>query len=389
MVDASKIKSLKQKSKKTIGETMKFKRAMLIVLIAILTVASGFLLYNIYKDMQLQKIKEYELQKKLLEDKKANAKNTINELFKDYPNDKEKLLYISKINSATSSEEIDKILDSAHEYIKLKTYKEEVINSIKNTYGDYYIQSLNAQNAVLKIESAESIDEINSIINSLDIESDLRNTIVKNIERTLSSGDKYYYLKSEKKFVTRDYILRYIKTANINELKDLKIERVAELSAVSVVLSPEQMPEFPKSGNIINIYNKNNGTLITSAIVDSAYLIIKDVKYSESKNVESSVSRYGNEIDKSATSNIDYSLNNLPGVLHATVIGRLDYNDIVNMFGDYGFRLYKLEKETQILDNSIKYLVVIRAPEDSVENLAKEKTENLFISVVKYGGNYE
>ncbi|XRO74845.1 DUF515 domain-containing protein [Methanocaldococcus sp. 28A] len=393
MVDISKIRTLKEKSK---GRRPKSNLKTIIIIIVTISAVALLILTvpSIIETFKQEKI----LAMQNFEKTKSDAIKQINIMFSKYPSDPMKNIFIAKIYAANNEEEISKVINEASYYIKLKEYKETIINYIKNYYGKFYNMSTLAQETVFKIQSANTIGEVNKIYNEYiqlrdsdleSIKSQYKAKLLQDIYNIIETGN-IFYLKSEKQFITKEQLLNILKTADINELENIKnnLETPSELCKVSLVVSPNQLPDLPKKGEILNIYNKN-GSLITSTLVDRVYVIVKNVQYSESKSVESSVSMYGSTIKKSANSNIQYNINDIPGILHATVIGRLDYNKIEQMFEDYGYRLNELEQKTQILDtNNVKYLLVLYVPQDTVNDLAKQKPENLYISVI-IGGDYE
>ncbi|XRO76388.1 DUF515 domain-containing protein [Methanocaldococcus sp. 10A] len=390
MVDISKIRTLKEKSK---GRKPKSNLMPIVIIIIVISFVALLILTvpSIIETFKQEKI----LTMQSFEKTKSDAIQQINTMFSKYPSDPMKNTFIAKIQTAKNEEEIRKVVDEASRYIKLKEYKKSVINNIKNYYGEFYNMSTLAQETVFKIQAADSLEEVNKIYEKYmqvrdsdleSLESQYREKLLRDIYNIIDTGN-IFYLKSEKQFITKKQILNILTTADINELENIKNNLVipSKLNKVSLVISPNQLPNLPKKGEILNIYN-NNGTLITSALVDRAYVLVKNVQYSESKSVDSSVSRYDTSIKKSANSNIQYSINDIPGILHATVIGRLDYNKIVQMFENYGYRLNELEQKTQILDiDNVKYLLVLYVPQDTVNDLAKQKPENLYISVIMGG----
>jgi len=160
------------------------------------------------------------------------------------------------------------------------------------------------------------------------------------IKRELASGDKYYYVKylengnEIQEFMTESDVEELIYSCTLDVLKTLSVEPVSELSTVALKISAKQCGKIPHKGDIISIYGKSdeNATLISYGIIDSSYVILSSISYGESKSTSSSVNELGDEYSSSSSSSISYSLDNLPGILHATVIDRLDYYSIKNTF---------------------------------------------------------
>ncbi|NPA62981.1 MAG: DUF515 domain-containing protein [Methanococci archaeon] len=373
MVDTSKIKALKEKSKKTTRSgSLKF---VLIILIVITVGALAFITYNELSKITLQKNAELENQKKL-------AIQSINQMFSKYPNDPQKLIYINEIQNAKSVDEINKILEDAKRYIAFKDYKNEAINQIKSIYGSYYSLSLYAQELVHKISMAQSPQEIENILKNADIQNDIRSIIEKQIDYALASGDKYYYVEINGKsmFMTRSDILKYRNIWTLPELKSLKITPVSQLNKLAIEISAKQCGKLPHKGDIISIYNKN-GSFVSYGIVESSYVIVSSISYSESKSTSDNINKLGETYSSSSSSSVSYSLNNIPGILHATVIDKLDYSKIEKMFGDYGIKLNRIEDSTQIFDGNVNYFLIISVPNDKVPDLVKLNSKDIIIAI--------
>ncbi|AIJ05912.1 hypothetical protein JH146_1069 [Methanocaldococcus bathoardescens] len=373
MVDTSKIKALKEKSKKTIRPNpLKF------VLVLLVVVIIGMLAFIVYNEISIMHFQE----KIKLENQKKTAIESINQIFAKFPNDPQKLVYINKIQMADNVDDINKVLEEAKSYISFKNYKIETINQIKSIYGDYYSLSPYAQDLVHKISLAESPEEIKNLLKTADIERDLRNIIEKQINYALSSGDKYYYVEVGEKsqFMTRDEIIRYKNFWTLSELKSLKITPISQLNKVAIEISAKQCGKLPHKGDIVSIYSKD-GSFITYAIIDSSYVIISSISYSESKSTSSNINELGDSYSSSSSSSISYSLNNIPGILHATVIDKLDYNKIKEMFGEYGKKLNEIEDDTQIFDENVNYFLIISIPDDKIPDIIKLNSKDITIVV--------
>ncbi len=373
MVDTSKIKALKQKSRRTVKSGSL--KIILIILVVVIVGLLAFIAYNEISNIHFQ-------EKITIENQKKAAIESINQMFTKYPDDPQKLVYINKIQTADSVEEINKVLEEAKKYISFKDYKIETINQIKSMYGDYYSLSLSAQELVNKINLAQSPEEIEALLKSYNIEQDIRNIIGKQIDYVLSSGDKYYYVEIDGKsmFMTRDEILKYRKFWTLSELKSLKITPISQLNKVAIEISAKQCGKLPHKGDIVSIYSKD-GSFITYGIIDSSYVILSSISYSESKSTSSNINELGESYSSSSSSSISYSLNNLPGILHATVIDKLDYDKIKKMFGEYGKKLNKIEDDTQIFDENVNYFLIMSIPDDKIPDILQVDSKDIVIVV--------
>ncbi|AEF96517.1 DUF515 domain-containing protein [Methanotorris igneus] len=367
-----KIKKLKSKTKKSTKIPTEGLKLVLVVLIFVVIAFAGYNVYITSKSRELLK----------LENEKQTAIDTLNKLFANYPGDPEKIVFVKKIQHSKSTEEIDKVLDEARAYLQLKNYKDLTIQQIKDMYGNYFSQSLKAQELVRKISGAKSKEEVDRLFKSANIKEDIKNIINKQIDEVLASGDEYYYVVKDNKseFMSREEIEKYRNIWSLSELKTLYIEPVSQLSKVAIKISAKQCGKIPHKKDIISIYSKD-GSFICYGIVNSSYVILPAISYSEDKSASSSVNEYGDSYSSSSTSSISYSLNNLPGILHATVIDRLDYNAIKEKFGKYGEKLNKIEDETQIFDENVDYFLIISIPSDKIPDIIQIDPKDMVIVV--------
>ena len=185
---------------------------------------------------------------------------------------------------------------------------------------------------------------------------------------------------------------------SLNELKQLSIERVS-FNLITLTVSASQCGKIPMEGDYIYIYNKGSlasqqqsaqqvaqmGASTTpnvepiECVVNASYIVAKDISYSESKSVSSSVSDDGGSSSASSSSSISYSLSNINGILHATAVDKLDYNKIKNKFGNYGLKLNKIEDDTQIFDSDVQYLLILSVPSDAVPELISMNSDDIYI----------
>ncbi|WP_457612354.1 DUF515 domain-containing protein [Methanocaldococcus sp.] len=385
MVDTDRIKALKERSKKTIKK--RNLRPIILALIIIIIFGMLFIVLSTVLKPQQQNIVVPNL-----EQIKNNAKKAINEMFKPYPNDPMKNVFLGKIDAATSEGEIKSIINEAQKYIqnknRLENAKKLAIEQIKNSYGSLLEYSDKAKKAINEINLATSIDEINKILNSLNenIEEDKKEIVDNIILKSLYFGDKYYYVKAVEdnqtieRFLDRNNLIKFKNTLDYKTLKNLIIQPVSEFKKVALEVSAKQCGDLPVSNSVIAIYN-TKGNLVTYALVDSSYVVLSNINYGESKSASENVNTPVDQYSTSQSSNVNYNLNNLPGVLQATVIGKLDYYKIKQMFGEFGYKLNKLSKETQIFDDKMNYLLILLVPDDGLSKLLKENKNNLVITV--------
>ena len=370
---SNKLKKLKSKAKRGGSDASPYLKYILIFIIGIVIAFGAYVVYDSIHSEQVKKEIIFEHNKEL-------AINTTNQMFSKYPNDPNKFVYISQIQNCKNEEELSKVLNDAKEYLTFKDYKEGVIHSIKDTYGKYYDRSFYAKALVSKIENAKSQEEINEIIKNSNIEENVKGYYVKDIENQLVFGDSFEVeVGNTKKLMSGDEVINYVSKLSLVELKGVKITPVS-FNKLTMIVSASQCGKIPHEGDKILIYYKNDSSKEpVMAIIDSSYVIVKDISYSESKSASSSLSDGGNSDSVSSSSSISYSLSNIPGILHATAADKLDYNKISEKFGRYGERLNKIESDTQIFDDSVQYLLILSVPTDSVPELISLESSNAYI----------
>jgi hypothetical protein len=369
----NKLKKLKSKTKRGRRDVSPYLKYILIFIISIVIAFGAYTVYNSINGEQMEKGVVFEHNKEL-------AINTTNKMFSKYPNDPNKFIYISQIQNCKNEEELSKVLNNAKEYITFRDYKEGVISSIKDTYGKYYDRSFYAKALVSKIENAKSQEEINEIIKNSNIEENAKEFYIKDIENQLVFGDSFEVeVGNTKKLMSGDEVINYVSKLSLVELKGVKVTPVS-FNKLTMIVSASQCGKIPHEGDKILIYYKNDSSKEPiMAIIDSSYVIVKDITYSESKSTSSSLSDGGDSDSVSSSSSISYSLSNIPGILHATAADKLDYNKISEKFGRYGERLNKIESDTQIFDDSVQYLLILSVPTDSVPELISLESSNAYI----------
>lgn len=376
---SGKLKSLKSKSKKSSRIPPKQLRMALVIVVSVIVI---FEVYNIYFTAKNRELEE-------LENNRAVAIDTIDKLFFEYPNDPQKIAYVIKLQQSQDEENIERILDDAQKYLEIKQYKTLAINQIKDMYGEYYGSSIKANELERKINSANSTSEVDELFKQSNVEEEVKEILEKSLEKTISSGDSYFYVEmsGQEYFMTKDDVLEITDSMGIMQLKEFRVTPVSNLNKLTVVVSSRQCGKIPLSGDSILVYNKNTPEApIAYAVIDSSYVILPDIGYSEERSVSNIVNDEGSESTVESTSSISYTLNNVPGVLHATAADKLDIGTVIDKFGSYGERLNKIEDNTQIFDENVNYLLIVAVPTEKVSNLVAVNSEDLFI-VKAAGGN--
>ena len=205
---------------------------------------------------------------------------------------------------------------------------------------------------------------------------------LKSIENSVSP-DKYYALPvfGKKIIMSGKELIDYVKKLNLEDIKNLKITPVS-FNEVALVVPAPQCGKMPLEGSKIEIYDRKNASMEPiPGIVNSSYVILSDINYTEIKNVSGILSEGGDTTSLTDISKIKYSLQNVPGVLYATAAGKLDYYKIINKFGRYGEKLNKITSDTQIFDKNVEYLLIVSVPSDDISKLLSIK--DIYIVIEK------
>jgi hypothetical protein len=117
---------------------------------------------------------------------------------------------------------------------------------------------------------------------------------------------------------------------------------------------------------------------ITEAVVKDAYVIVpSNISYSESKSSSITIEQDDDSSKASKNMEVKYSLSGINSILHAAVMGKVDYNKVAYTLGKYGYRLNKLEKETQLFNGDDMYLLIIEVPSDRISMVISSTTPSI------------
>jgi len=408
MVDVDSIKRLKKKSK---GRKPKSDLTPVILLIVVVAVGAvlSLTIPKIFESMKEEKI----MYMQTFEKTKSDAINQIESIFAKYPSDPKKSEFITKIRTATTEDEIKAIIEEANKYISLKEYKEKLKNQIKNIYGVNFDESPFAQKIAAEIDLADSMEDAGKIF-------------TENVEKLREDAKKYYIdkyknfanskyvrvlIENQEYLMTGDEFLKALESYDLVTLKKLKVYKVT-MCEVPLVVSAKDCGELPKPGDKIMVYdtlnisdiveldvsklpqdlglwklkeNINNTPVrsvlpvaITEAVVKDAYVIVpSNISYSESKSSSITIEQDDDSSKASKNMEVKYSLSGINSILHAAVMGKVDYNKVAYTLGKYGYRLNKLEKETQLFNGDDMYLLIIEVPSDRISMVISSTTPSI------------
>jgi len=371
-----KLKKVKARSKITPSSRL---RVITIIVGIISIVITSFIVYNLYH-MEMEKRAE-ELNKA-----KAAAIESIKKMFLPYPDDPHFNMYIVKIESSTSIEEINKVIEEATRYIELRKYKDNAINTVKKIYGKYYDESPYAQSIVYKIQRAVSKQEIERILRMSNIEEDAKRYYIEEV-RNKVEPDKYYAIPvfKKKKLMKGVEVINYIERLSLTEIKNItkEIEPVS-FNKVAIVVPAVQCGKVPFEGSKVEIYDRSNTSKKPiPGIVDSSHILIRNINYTETKHIFNTLTEDKYTSELSSTSGIKYFLTNVPGILYATAAEKLDYYKIINKFGKYGDKFNKITSDTQLFDEKAKYLLIVSVPSTDIPRLLSIEPYHLYITVTE------
>jgi len=408
MVDVDSIKRLKKKSKGRRPKSDLTPVVMLIIIVAIGAVLS-LTIPKIFESMKEEK----QLYMQTFEKTKEDAISQVESIFAKYPSDPKKSEFITKIRTAQSEEEIDKIIEEAYKYVTLKDYKENLKNQIKSIYGENFAESPFAQKIAAEIDLAETAEEAGNIFK-------------ENAEKLNEDAKKYYidkfkiygkakyvrvFIDNQEYLMSGKEFLKELESYDLVTLKKLKVYKIT-MCEVPLIVPARACGELPKPGDKIIVYdtinisdiveldvsklptdlgvwkvkkNINNtpkkSTLsipITEAIVKEAYILTpSNMSYSESKSSSITISQDADTSSASKDVKVEYNLQGLNNILHAAVMGKVDYNKVASVLEKYGYRLNKLEKETQLFNGDDTYLLIIEVPSDKVSMVVSSTTPSI------------
>jgi hypothetical protein len=157
-------------------------------------------------------------------------------------------------------------------------------------------------------------------------------------------------------------------TINISDIVELDVSKL-----------PTDLGVWKVKKNINNTPKKSTLSIpITEAIVKEAYILTpSNMSYSESKSSSITISQDADTSSASKDVKVEYNLQGLNNILHAAVMGKVDYNKVASVLEKYGYRLNKLEKETQLFNGDDTYLLIIEVPSDKVSMVVSSTTPSI------------
>ncbi len=238
---------------------------------------------------------------------------------------------------------------------------------------------------MLEIDEAKSVDEAENIyLSNLEkLKEDARHYYISKYKNEVANSNYVRVIIDGKEYLysTADF-LKELNSYDLETLKKLKVYKVNMCEATLPVLA-EYCGNIPKPGDKIMIYKlgTNKSTPITEAIIKDVYIIFpkNSIQYSESKSSKISLTEDKDTTSASKDININYKLNGITDVLHAAVMGKIDYNTLKYKLSEYGYKLNKLEEDTQIFDPNIIYLFIIKVPSDKASEIIGLKYQNTAI----------
>ncbi len=373
---SNKLKKLKTKTKRSAKSRPKL-GIILIIIILLGVLAIGYMFYDVNNAKKEEAINQ-------LNSAKASGIESLNKMYGNTssPN---KELYIAEISNANSINEINSILNKANNDIVFVNYKKNTIKNIKDTYGKYYQYSPTAKELVNNIESAKSKEEINALLANSNIESDAKQYYLNDILNEIDDNNNYVIkIGGTTKRMTGIQLKQYLIKLSLAKIKEFKIDSVATTSKIAIVVNSVQCGKLPLKGDNLRIFDKSNVNISIGGEVLSSYVIANDISYSESKSIQNAVKDgSGDELSSSASSSITYSLGNINGILQATAAQKLNKKQIEEKFGEYGIRLNELSDKTQIFDNNVDYVLILSVSTEDIPKLINIAPNNIYVATAR------
>lgn len=291
---------------------------------------------------------------------------------------------------------------------QLQEHKNIKISQLNSLFPESTSQNSNKQAIISQIESASSIE----MVDSIDIYAQAKPLLINQLNEDISQQkDKYdrILLKDENssKIFSTDDAKKYIKTldptvlATINAstpdtvIVPLNLNRkqsasgfITQGDTVDIYKKNEEYQstsneEYPENAN----YNSNNSSNINnssevdnstqqipvdaandsnSSIIVGGAKIISILRSKESTVVDSNIelNQYPHSRNYTQTSKVD-----IQEVIEAKASGTLDESKLKVLFENYGYNLSKYERISNIGDLDCEYIILIEVPRDSVDQL--------------------
>ncbi|WP_455645822.1 DUF515 domain-containing protein [Methanosphaera sp.] len=290
-----------------------------------------------------------------LNNQKSIKTNEVNSIFKDNLSDNSvKQAILSRINSASSIEEVEQIDVEGMAYPVLKNQLIDQLDQLKDKYNRVELtfngtdNIMSVDNATVYINSSTthelaemSINRVDSVIIPLSID-----------RKQAASG-----LVKE-----GDVVDIYMNNVNFESQEVSENEELSNNSSI----------------NSTNTFQESSNTQTSKLVGGSTIVSILRSKDSGSIDSNIELSKYNNSQNISQTNTLD-----IEQVLSSKSAGTLNDTQLGLLLDNYGWRLSDYERLANLGDLNVEYIIMVEVPRDSVEIILKNM-DNIVLTIPTY-----
>ncbi|MCD7781194.1 MAG: DUF515 domain-containing protein [Methanosphaera sp.] len=311
---------------------------------------------------------------------KNNKINKVNSIFKDdLSNDSTKQALISRIESANSIEEVEAIDVDSEAYPVLKNKLENQIEEYSDKYDRVEINVNNTptimstENATTYLDTLNTTQLVDTTINVVDTVivpiSIDRKQAASGLIKESDTVDIYF-----QDVTSSDYVEEEDTSSDNMSTEDDQSTSDENTSTDEDSASTENMTNQTNDIDSYNSQNQsNNGKVVGGATV----LSILRSKDSGSIDSQTEISQ-SNSTNYTQTNTID-----IEQVLSSKAAGVLNESELNLLLEDYGWRLSDYERTSNIGDLDVEYLIMLEVPRSSVETIINNM-DNIVLTIPTY-----
>ncbi|MGI6564217.1 DUF515 domain-containing protein [Methanosphaera sp.] len=301
---------------------------------------------------------------------------------------------------------------------EIQNEKNIKINEVNSLFKDNMTDSSSKQAIISRINSANSVEEVDSI----DVDS-MAYPILKNelLDQINQYKDKYdrvqVNVNDTADIMSVKNASEYINLSTAHELADTHIERVDSVIIPLSINRKQAASGLLNVGDVIDIYKNNqnmstdsqdndeNNSLnnttsendSTSEVTDvsnneeysnnsdtnklvGGCIVVSILRSKDSGSIDSNmeVSESPNTRNITQTNSMD-----IQELLESESAGALDENQLNLLLDNYGYRLSNYERTSNLGDLDVDYIIMVEVPRDSVDDVISNM-DNLIITIPTY-----
>ncbi|OED29942.1 DUF515 domain-containing protein [Methanosphaera sp. WGK6] len=290
---------------------------------------------------------------------------------------------------------------------ELNTQKSIKINEVNSIFEDNLSDNSVKQALLSRIDSASSMEELEQI----DVE-DMAYPVLKNqlLDQLDQVKDKYN--RVELTFNGTSNIMSvgnatvYINSSTTHELADMKINKVDSVIIPISINRKRAASGLVREGDVVDIYMNNMNNMESSELSENENVSnnssVNSTNLFQSTNNQTSklvggsiiVSILRSKDSGSIDSNIEFAQSNLTNIsqssnldieqiLSSKSVGSLNDSQLGLLLNNYGWRLSDYERLANLGDLDVEYIIMVEVPRDSVENILKNM-DNIILTIPTY-----